>query len=304
MNEKENIGLITVITPTYNKFDTLKNTIDSVLMQDYRDIEYIITDDGSAGFPQKEIDDYISKRKNNIKRYKIIHHKDNVGTVKNLNNAISNANGKIIMFLSSDDVFYSDDVITKVCEEFDKRKCDLLVASRYCVDKNGQFEYYLPHISDRKAIEKWDKEEQRRRLARSTYRNMASGSIMYVRKSVFENMGGFDEKYVLWEDGPFLFNFTQYTKIECAYDLIAIKYRVDGISSGKNPILVNDGIYFDLNIVPNVLSNDGFLSKEFMTYKRKKNEKGRNYLFFRFPHIYCIYFYEYIRDLFLKKCHK
>lgn len=33
---------------------------------------------------------------------------------------------------------------------------------------------------------------------------MASGSSTYMRKDFWESMGHFDEKYKLWEDGPFL----------------------------------------------------------------------------------------------------
>ena len=55
--------LVTVATATYKKYDQLYQCIDSVLMQDYEPIEYIISDDGCSAFPKEEIEQYILKKK-------------------------------------------------------------------------------------------------------------------------------------------------------------------------------------------------------------------------------------------------
>ena len=47
--------LVSIITATYKKFDRLIDSINSVIAQDYSNIEYIITDDGSDDFPYSRI---------------------------------------------------------------------------------------------------------------------------------------------------------------------------------------------------------------------------------------------------------
>ena len=59
MSLEQSKGKVSIITATYKKFDMLFDTIKSVLDQDYSQIEYIICDDCSDAFPEKEIQDYI-----------------------------------------------------------------------------------------------------------------------------------------------------------------------------------------------------------------------------------------------------
>ena len=55
--------LVTIVTLTYKKFNDLKKCIHSVLIQNYPNIEYIISDDGSENFPYEEIKKYIEENK-------------------------------------------------------------------------------------------------------------------------------------------------------------------------------------------------------------------------------------------------
>lgn len=78
--------MFSVIVLCYRHFEYLFTAIDSVLTQDYPNIELIISDDGSADFPYKEIETYINARKHsNITRTIIRQQKENSGTVRHLN---------------------------------------------------------------------------------------------------------------------------------------------------------------------------------------------------------------------------
>ena len=87
ISKNSNKTLISVVTCSYNDFKNYYKTIDSVLNQKYENIEYILSDDGSDSFNENVIREYIDN--NNKKNYsiKIISQKNNIGTVKNVNNA-------------------------------------------------------------------------------------------------------------------------------------------------------------------------------------------------------------------------
>lgn len=84
---------------------------------------------------------------------------------------------------------------------------------------------------------------------------MASGSSTYMRKDFWESMGHFDEKYKLWEDGPFFEKITSRgVKIDIIIDFPTIKYQIGGISTGKNvnPILKIDGTIYNKYILEKI----------------------------------------------------
>ena len=105
-NEKQitTLPLFSVIILTYLQRHFIEECIDSVLMQDYPNIELvvcddcsadfdtqevIVSDDGSDNFPEEAVNEYIACNKSsNIKSVKIHREESNVGTVKHLNHAV------------------------------------------------------------------------------------------------------------------------------------------------------------------------------------------------------------------------
>ena len=231
-----NLPLISIITSTYRRFDTVYNTIKSVLNQDYPYIEYIISDDGSDNFPENEIRECIeANKKQNLVEYTIIHHDNNMGTVRNLNNAYKASKGEYLINLSSDDIFLSNSVVSKIINHFLKKKCDVLVTSRLVVDDKDKPICFLPHIRERKKIESLSSgKEQYYSYLKGEFYDMASGSAMYFSRRIMEQMNYYDESFRLWEDGPFVLDYTWRGKIECLYSLISIRYQDNGISSDKS----------------------------------------------------------------------
>lgn len=231
MNERD-FPLVSIVTATYMHFDKLYRTIDSVYMQDYPNIEYIITDDGSSNFPINMIEDYLASQHRANVKYQIIHHTKNCGTVKNLNNAYRQTNGTYVFNLSCGDVFFDQDVVKKLVERLQTTDGDVLVASRILYE--GDFEpiCFLPHYDERKIIESYSTNLlQYKAFITNRYYDMASGSAMYFSKRILTKLGYFDERFFLWEDGPFLSKYLTEYSLTFAYDIIAIWYETGGVST-------------------------------------------------------------------------
>jgi len=91
--------LVSIIIPTYNRALFLKRAIDSVYSQSFRDFEVIVVDDGSTDETVKLAGKYDSRL-----RYMYISHS---GVSKARNTGITNAKGKWISLLDSDDYWLS-----------------------------------------------------------------------------------------------------------------------------------------------------------------------------------------------------
>lgn len=93
---------VSVLMPIYNVEKYLKESIESVLAQTYRNFELILVDDGSPDECGKIIDEY-AKQDDRV----IAIHQENTGVDAARNNAIKHAIGKYIAFIDSDDAYES-----------------------------------------------------------------------------------------------------------------------------------------------------------------------------------------------------
>lgn len=115
--------------PTYNRQDTIKKAIDSVLSQTYSDFEFIIVDDGSVDKTDSIINEYSDKR---IKYIKL---KENKGACYARNYGVLNASGEYIAFHDSDDIMHSDK-LEKQLKFLNESKADICFC-KYNFIKNG-----------------------------------------------------------------------------------------------------------------------------------------------------------------------
>lgn len=98
-----------IVTPTYNCASLIRDCIESVLRQNYKDFEHIIVDGGSTDNTIEILKEY--------SHVKWISEPDN-GEIEALNKALRMASGDCIGWLNADDC-YVDGALTRVAEEFD-----------------------------------------------------------------------------------------------------------------------------------------------------------------------------------------
>lgn len=101
-SEKAKNTLVSVIIPFYNRFDLVKNAVESVLKQTHKNIEIILVNDGSD-------EDFLNKYEGKEK-VKLINLEKNAGVSNARNIGIENAGGDYIAMLDSDDLFLEDKI--------------------------------------------------------------------------------------------------------------------------------------------------------------------------------------------------
>ena len=91
--------LISVVIPLYNKAKFICETLDSVLQQDYSNLEILVVNDASTDESLKVIKTYSDSR------IKIINNKTNQGLSESRNIGIKNSKGELIALLDADDTW-------------------------------------------------------------------------------------------------------------------------------------------------------------------------------------------------------
>ena len=128
-----NNPLVSIITANYNKDQYLPDMLQSIKRQLYTNIEHIIVDDGSTDNSHSLLKEYGEKNSYT----KIIINQNNCGCVAKLRNqAVRVSSGKYIMNIDSDDILYSDAIITLV-ETAEAKNLDLIYGSMIYIDKYG-----------------------------------------------------------------------------------------------------------------------------------------------------------------------
>ena len=98
---------ISIITINYNNIHGLKNTIQSVIEQTYRNIEYIIIDGGSTDGGKE----FIEKNSPHINYW--VSEKDK-GLYNAMNKGIKKSTGDYLIFMNSGDIFFNKNVLSEI----------------------------------------------------------------------------------------------------------------------------------------------------------------------------------------------
>jgi glycosyltransferase involved in cell wall biosynthesis len=206
---------VSIITITYNSESTLIDTIDSVLNQTYKDIEYIIVDGKSTDSTVSIIHSYKEKIS------KFISEKDN-GLYDALNKGIAMATGDIIGVLHSDDFYTNHQVIEKVVQTFKLNQADAVYADLFYVDKTNVG----------KILRKWKSGNYKHGMFVNGW--MPPHPTFFVRRHCYEKYGSFNLDLVSAADYELMLRFVHKHQIKLAYlPEFIIKMRAGGLSNAS-----------------------------------------------------------------------
>ena len=119
---------ISIITVCFNSEDTIRDTIVSVLSQDYPNIEYIIIDGLSKDNTMKIVSEYSNKIS------KMISEPDE-GIYDAMNKGIQLATGDYVGILNSDDIFAHNHVVSDIVDLLEESKADSIYGDLVIVDR-------------------------------------------------------------------------------------------------------------------------------------------------------------------------
>ncbi|WP_221394284.1 glycosyltransferase family 2 protein [Dyadobacter sp. NIV53] len=229
------LPLISIVTVVYNAISTLEHTLQSVINQTYKNIEYIIIDGGS----NDGTIELINKYRVHISQF-VSEHDD--GIFDAMNKSLNLANGSWLIFLGADDLLLSPTIIEEVVPYFEKHD-GIYYGNAYIKTINRLYNGKL---------NKW---------------SMALGSVshqaIFYPKSVYKHKS-YDQSFRIFADHIYnieLFNShtSQFVYIP---KLISI-YDGNGVSShGKDE-------KYHKNLIKVIISNYGYLCGYYVWIRKK-----------------------------------
>lgn len=213
---------ISIITVVWNNEKTIKNAIESVLRQTYKDIEYIIIDGASTDGTVEVVKSYGDKIS------KFVSEPDN-GLYDAMNKGIALASGDVVGILNSDDFYIDNGVIERVVKEFEKSQAGSVFADLVYVKSdnlNKVVRYYdSSHFTPQKFAYGW----------------MPAHPTFFVRRWVYKKYGLFRTDLKIAADFDILARFLYTHKISYSYmKEVLVKMRLGGVSTSFSSIWINN----------------------------------------------------------------
>ncbi|MCH7972556.1 MAG: glycosyltransferase family 2 protein [Bacteroidetes bacterium] len=222
MNNK-NTPLISVVIPSYNSSEFIRETIESVLNQTYKNFEIIVVDDESSDNTVSILKDLSNKNKR-INYYQISH---NGRPSVPRNYGVEKSNGKFVAFLDADDIWV-ENKLKKQISEFEKHPDYILVYSMSVTF--GEANLFSPYYEVLPLLHKVCKRKQEL----LNMGNSITCSTVLINKEHFQKVGGFDEDpnlqiedYDLWIRLSELGHFGFVSRIHTYYRVHGKQFSAD-----------------------------------------------------------------------------
>jgi Glycosyltransferases involved in cell wall biogenesis len=204
---------VSIITPCLNSEKTIRDTIESVLNQTYKNIEYIIVDGGSTDNTIRIIEEYIPLFQG---RMRYISEKDK-GIYDAMNKGIKMSKGCLIGIINSDD-YYEDTTVEKVVR-------------RYCKNSEQVIYGYLGLLlgNNRIRIQNFSH--------KNLHQNMIPHPTCFVSRKVYQKYGLFRKAFKITADYELMVRLYEKNVEFIQIPEVLANFRVGGASSSNRTLI-------------------------------------------------------------------
>ena len=204
---------VSIITVCFNSSKTIVDTIRSVNIQTYPNIEHIFVDGLS-------IDNTVELIRRNSNRNNLIISEKDKGLYDAINKGISNAGGDVIGILHSDDFFNSPDIILDLVTKIQKENLDAIY---------GDLQY-VNETNTNKTVRCWKSCEFTPRLIKKGW--IPAHPTLFLKKEVFKTHGLYDLKFTISSDYDFMLRVLKDDTIKFGYlQRVVTNMRIGGVSN-------------------------------------------------------------------------
>jgi len=204
---------VTIITVTFNSEKFLEDCINSVINQQYANIEHIVIDGASTDGTLAIIEKY----QDHITHW--VSEKDD-GMYDAINKGMRMATGDIIGTLNSDDTLSSPTVINEIVNAFEEQKVDSVYGDLVYVDP----------MNTQKIIRVWKGVEYKRSRYKMGW--MPAHPTFYFKRKLLDQYGFYETHYFTAADYEFMARYLFYFRVSSYYiPKLIVRMRTGGMSN-------------------------------------------------------------------------
>lgn len=260
VSHKNSQPLVSVIVITYNSEKFVIETLNSVIAQTHKNIELVISDDGSSDKTIKLCQSWLNKNKNRFVNIELILSEKNTGISANCNRGVKASKGEWLKLIAGDDVLLPETI--SYCLNYITSK-----PNEHIQILHGEMNVYKQNFLSENFIRKTDfshfKQHHESISAAEQFqiflrRGFLNAPAMIINKNVFDTVGYFDENYTLYEDTPFILKCLE-KNIKLFYINVAlVNYRksensVQILKSKSNQLLSNYQLQRDAHTLKEII---------------------------------------------------
>lgn len=204
---------ISIITTCFNRESTIRDCIESVLSQDYADIEYIVVDGASTDGSLSVINEYKD-------RISTIISEPDKGMYEAINKGIRVATGDVIGLLHSDDFLYATDTVSHIAAALERSRADFVYGDGLFVDS----------VDTDKVVRNWISGRYTKGKVRRGW--LPLHPTCYIRREVMDQCGLYDESYRIAADSELLVRYLYGADLQVCYlPEYIVRMRMGGLST-------------------------------------------------------------------------
>ena len=217
---------VSIITVCFNSATTIRDTIESVLTQNYPNIEYIIVDGASNDGTMDIVKHYQD-------RIDAVISEPDMGIYDAMNKGIRIATGDVVALLNSDDLYIDETSVRQLIECMEHANTDTVFADLVMVD---------PRDTDR-IVRYYDSSTFH--PGRLRYGWLPAHPTLLVKRELYMRWGGYSLEYQIASDYEMMVRLFYVANASYAYlPKVVVKMRAGGTSTGglRNSWILNNEI--------------------------------------------------------------
>ena len=250
----DTLDLVSIVVVTRNQSDVVTETLDSIYNQTYSRIELIVSDDFSKDDTVENVKRWVADHRERFEDVRLLISQTNVGVTKNCNKGMLSSNGVYAQLIAGDDLLLPTAIEEKVA--FSKKTGLPWFVTKVEIFGSDQARIQLKNSYCEKGYEIISKGYEAQ-VENIIYGNYIQGpAASFFEMAYFRKIGGYDERYTMMEDYPFIFHYLMGGNEIVLLDKALVRYRVSGRSlstNKKSPLYNSVRKFFFREQVPQLL---------------------------------------------------